>query len=67
MKDWNGRCHRCGKETNIHKMSWFNTDLICLDCSAVEEKHPDYQRAKDADSFACTQGNYNFAGIGWPR
>jgi hypothetical protein len=27
-------CNRCGKETNVHMMSMFNTEEICMDCKA---------------------------------
>jgi len=57
-------CERCGKETNITTMSWFNTQIICMDCDKKEQKRPDFQAAKDADSMAVKAGNFNFKGIG---
>ena len=38
-------CERCGTETNVHTMSMFNTQDICMDCKDKETKHPDYQKA----------------------
>mgnify|MGYP003659579498 FL=1 len=59
-------CHRCRKETNIHTMSMFNTDEICMACKDTEKKHPDYDKARDADHEQVLKGHYNFKGIGWP-
>jgi len=63
---WEGVCHRCGKKTEEHTMSRFNTDLICVECMSVEEKHPDYDYAMRAEYEATKAGNYNFPGVGWP-
>tara|TARA_R100000008_G_scaffold81942_1_gene65667 strand:- start:511 stop:705 length:195 start_codon:yes stop_codon:yes gene_type:complete len=59
-------CHRCRKKTNIHTMSYFNEDEICMDCSDKERKHPDFKKARDADQAQIRNGNMNFAGIGKP-
>ncbi len=67
MKDWNGRCHRCKKETNMHIMSMYNTQLICMPCKDKEEKHDDYAEARDAEHEQVKAGNYNFKGIGRKR
>tara|TARA_Y100000310_G_C20596982_1_gene771016 strand:+ start:84 stop:287 length:204 start_codon:yes stop_codon:yes gene_type:complete len=67
MREWNGRCQRCYKETNVHIMSWFNEDLICMDCSDKEEAREDFDTAREADAAAVCQGNYNFPGIGYHR
>ena len=64
MRDWDGHCQRCGKETNCHIMSMFNTQEICLECKEKEEKRDDYKRAVDADVGAIRRGNFNFPGIG---
>lgn len=64
MRDWNGRCQRCFKETSGHIMSMFNTQLICFDCSDKEQKRDDYDAACKADHDAIRQGNYNFKGVG---
>lgn len=71
MRDWKGRCHRCGKETPCHTMSYFNFDLICADgegsCDAKERAHSQFQEARDADAEATRRGDFNFPGIGKPK
>ena len=57
-------CNRCGKETNVHIMSMFNTEEICMDYKAAEEMRPDYKDAVATDEKAIQSGNYNFPGIG---
>lgn len=57
-------CERCHKETDITTGSWLNTQMICMECSKIEEESPRYQEAKEADRQACLQGNFNFKGIG---
>jgi hypothetical protein len=47
-------------------MSFFNTQMICMDCVEKERKHPDYQKAKDAEHAAVLRGDYNYQGIGYP-
>ncbi len=59
-------CNRCYTETNIHTMSMFNEQEICMDCKDKEKKHSDYKKAQDADHQQIRQGNYNFKGIGKP-
>ena len=64
-REWRGFCHRCGKASQVHSMSRFNTDLLCPDCLDREQEHPDYEKAAKAEREAVQQGNYNFPGIGW--
>ena len=59
------KCDRCGKETNIHTMSMFNTDNICMECKEKERNDPRYKKAVEAERAACMRGDYNFPGIGW--
>lgn len=59
------KCQRCSNETKAHTMSMFNTQTICLECKAVERKHPRYEEACQAELEAIRRGNYNFPGIGW--
>ena len=59
-------CDRCSKATNRVKMSWFNTDNLCLSCQTQEEAHPDFTFAKDVEHEAVKNGNTNFPGVGWP-
>jgi hypothetical protein len=60
-------CDRCKKETSIHTVSMFNTDVICPECKDKELKHPDYEHAREAEAAACREGNFNFPGIGKPK
>ena len=59
-------CGRCGVETSILHMSWFNTDELCLLCQEDEQKHPDLGYAKVIEHAATKAGNTNFPGVGWP-
>lgn len=65
MDTFNGDCQRCFKAANITTMSWFNTDILCIDCAEEETHHPRYREAVDAERQAVLQGNYNFEGIGY--
>lgn len=60
------RCMRCGTETNVTIMSMFNKDIICMTCKDKERKHPDYNKAVEADNAEVRKGVRNFAGIGKP-
>lgn len=60
------RCERCGAETYVVSMSWFNTEMICLACQARERAHPDFAAAKAAEEAAVRRGDYNFPGVGLP-
>jgi hypothetical protein len=63
MREWNGRCQRCYKETNGHTMSFLNTQLICFDCSKEEKNHPRYKEAKEAELRQVRAGNMNYKGL----
>ncbi len=58
------KCDRCGKTNACLSMSWFNTDMICLDCQAKEEKRKDYEEARKKESEEVKKGNYNYEGEG---
>lgn len=58
------KCDRCRKPTHITIMSMFNTQTICMECKAAEEKDPRYQEARAADEAAIRRGDFNFPGIG---
>jgi len=60
------RCDRCYKPTFVTTTSWFNTQVICSDCTDEELAHPDIEYAKKVESEACARGDYNFRGVGWP-
>ena len=61
-----GRCDRCGKETRVHIMSYFNEDDLCMACSEKEQAHPDYGTAKATEAEAVRHGDMNYPGIGKP-
>lgn len=67
MRDFNGQCERCGVKTGTHTMSFFNTDLICMECKDKERKHPDFEKAREAEEAACREKDFNFPGIGLPE
>lgn len=60
-------CDRCYTETNVHTMSMFNTQEICMDCRKKERAHPGYEKARQVEADQVRQGNYNFQGIGKPK
>ena len=60
-------CERCHDNSPSHVMSMFNTDMICMKCKKKEKKHPDYDRAKEAEHQAVVNGDYNFKGVGKPN
>jgi len=62
----NMNCPRCKKDTNVHTMSMFNTQEICIPCKKIEQRHPQYDKARDAEFEQVRNGNYNFEGIGLP-
>ena len=64
-ESWSGKCQRCGVKSNASTMSWFNTDLICMDCADKEKSHPKYQEAKDRENEEVRKGNLNYEGIGF--
>jgi hypothetical protein len=59
-------CDRCGKETTVTTMSYFNTETVCMVCKDKERAHPKYKAALDADHQAVLRGDFNFPGIGKP-
>lgn len=60
------RCDRCGKETSVFRMSFFNTDNCCPACLKKEMLHPQYEEAKEKEREEVLKHNYNFPGIGLP-
>lgn len=61
------KCQRCGEETSITTMSYFNTQIICMECDEKERAHPDFKKAQEAEIAQVRAGNYNYEGIGKPR
>lgn len=60
------KCERCGKKTQVTTGSWFNQEMICMECDGKERSHHALATAKRAEREALLQGNYNFIGIGKP-
>lgn len=61
------KCERCHKETNSYKMSWFNTQMICKNCSEDEQTHPAFKAAKEEVLRRESLGDMNFQGVGLPE
>lgn len=59
-------CERCYTETNVTTGSYFNRQMICLECDRKERAHPKYAEAKRIEGEAVKRGDYNFPGIGKP-
>jgi len=62
--NWNGFCQRCLEKTASYSMSWFNEQLICLNCSKREAERSDYSEARKAETKAVRSGSFNYPGIG---
>lgn len=56
-------CIRCGKKTNTHTMSYFNTDEICMDCKKDEKNHVLYEKARKVELEQVRNGNFNYGGV----
>jgi hypothetical protein len=65
VREWEGRCQRCMRDTDIHIMSMFDVALICMECWEGEKQHPSYKTASDAERSAIKNGDLNFKGIGY--
>lgn len=63
----NGVCERCHKQSNMFRMSIFNTQMICADCLEKEQNHPLYKKAVECERDEYLKGNMNFQGIGLPE
>ena len=63
----NGKCERCKKDSNVTICSFFNTEMICMECKDKEVKHSDYKKAVNKEKEEVLNGNYNFEGIGLPN
>jgi two-component SAPR family response regulator len=62
----NSTCDRCKEEVSTLKGSYFNTEMICLECDSRERAHSMFEMAKKIENEQVKQGNYNFEGIGLP-
>ena len=62
------RCDRCGGSLEGGRtMSRFDTACICMACAEAETRHPDYQKAVEAELAEIRKGNRNFKGIGYRK
>lgn len=64
MNDIPSHCPRCGTSLGSFTQSWFNTEIICIQCQTDEQQAPNYADAKQAEAAAVRRGNYNYPGIG---
>lgn len=62
-----GKCDRCKKEADRLTGSFFNTDMICTECTVAERAHPQFEHARSVENEEFHKGNMNFAGIGLPK
>ena len=60
------KCERCNKETNTTTGSFFNTEMICMECKEIERMHPKFEYARKVENEEVAKGNYNYEGIGLP-
>jgi hypothetical protein len=59
----NPNCERCSSCSTTTSMSWFNTEMLCIDCKEKEKNHPLFNKAKEIENQKVMQGDYNFPGI----
>ena len=63
----NHKCDRCYKDSNILQGSYFDVDMLCIDCNSKEQNHPNYKLAKEKELQQVRLGNFNYQGIGKPN
>jgi hypothetical protein len=56
-------CPRCSKQSFVHTTSILNADEICLQCKAIERRHPLYLEAQQAEIEAVKQGAQEYQGL----
>ena len=61
------RCDRCGKKTPVTTGSYFNEDVLCIDCRSLEERHPDFAKAQAIEEQHVKNGDFNYKGVGLPE
>ncbi len=59
-------CARCGNDLSVSLMSRFNTDVLCMNCEALEREHPAFAAAEETELLAVRSADYNFRGVGLP-
>lgn len=60
------KCDRCGGKTSYWRMSWFDAQLVCLECAEEERNHPSFEDAKREVCDRERLGDRNYKGIGLP-
>ena len=60
-------CNRCGEPAKSLRSSWFNPQMLCLNCLKEEANHPLYEHAKRMEHIKTQVGDYRFVGIGLPE
>jgi predicted ATPase len=63
----NGKCDRCSKPSTVTTGSYFNQEMICMECEKRERNHPEYKEAKQRELEEVRKGNMNYGGIGKPN
>ena len=61
------KCARCGVDTNVTTMSYFNEDILCVECSELERRHPDFARAQAIEERHVRDQDLNYKGVGLPE
>ena len=57
-------CDRCkGSLKDGRKMSFLNTDCLCLKCAEEERNDSRYKKAKEKELEEIKKGNYNYPGL----
>ena len=59
-------CERCYKESVAFMMSFFNTQMCCMECIDEEKTRQGYAEAKEMELEQVRNGNYSFEGVGLP-
>ena len=67
MVQVSGYCDRCYLPTGTFSSSYFNRDMICIECKEREKAHPLYTEAKRIENQEIDRGNFSFPGIGLPE
>lgn len=65
MKQDTSHCMRCktSLEGKTYIMSMMNEDIICSICKEEETRHPDYNKARQAELEAVKKGIRNYGGL----
>jgi rubredoxin len=62
------RCDRCGGRDFYRTMSFYSTELVCSECSALERALPSFPQARGAEiAWSRSGGGVPYPGFGVPR